>query len=241
MTTIPSASLPKLASASPTGYARSKLISERILENAVKVAGADATIFRIGQIIPSPSSGSQLWNPNEMIPLMVRSALTLGVLPDRPGGSAGDGLSWLDVDTLAKVMTDLGFSEGDGQLVYNLVHPRPCSWRQGFLPALRAAELSFEVVEWEEWLEKLAKSDIANNPSRKLLTFWESAARGKASGGELSFNTGAAEARSETLRNAGAMVDDRTVKNMVEAWKEVWSGNGGTVAEETTPTADNVL
>jgi thioester reductase-like protein len=168
----------EVTDASPTGYARSKLIAERMLEKAVVHDGARATVLRIGQIIPSPKSGSMLWNLHEMIPLMVRSALSTGVLPDNP--SVSDQCSWIDVDSLSRAILDIGgLTRGglekpeseESQLVYNLVHPRPFSWCHDFLPALKAAGLDFEAVERRTWLEKLRNSekDIEKNPSRKLL------------------------------------------------------------------------
>jgi nucleoside-diphosphate-sugar epimerase len=227
---IPEAPIKELTYASPTGYARSKLIAERILEKAVTVDGAHATILRIGQIIPSPKSGLMLWNPNEMIPLMVRSALSTGVLPDSPGGS--DGCSWIDVDSLSRAILDIG-GLGRGvlekpeneelQLVYNLVHPRPFSWRDDFLPSLKAAGLDFDAVNRQAWLEKLraSESDIKKNPSRKLLSFWE-AQFINGEGRETKFETKAAETRSEAMRKAAKVVDEEYVAKLLRAWRTVW-------------------
>jgi thioester reductase-like protein len=227
---IPEAPIKELTYASPTGYARSKLIAERILEKAVTVDGARATILRIGQIIPSPNSVSMLWNPKEMIPLMVRSVLSTGVLPDSPGGS--DRCSWIDVDSLSKAILDmgglgrrmLGKRENEKlQLVYNLVHPRPFSWKDDFLPAMKAAGLDFEVVSRQAWLEKLrgSESDIKKNPSRKLLSFWEGQYINE-EGRETIFETGAAEARSEAMRNMAKVFDEEYVARLLRSWKTFW-------------------
>ncbi len=199
-----------------------------MLEKGVTDGGARATVLRIGQIIPSPKSGSMLWNPNEMIPLMVRSALSTGVLPDNPG--LGDQCSWIDVDSLSRAILDIGgLSRGDlkkpeseeSQLVFNLVHPRPFSWRHDFLPALKAAGLDFEVVERQTWLEKLKNSekDITKNPSRKLLAFWKAQ---KSDGGVINFETTAAEDRSEAMQNMARVVDEEYVAKLLHAWRKVW-------------------
>ena len=225
---IPEIPINDVADASPTGYARSKLIAERMLEKAVAADGARATVLRIGQIIPSPKSGSMLWNPNEMIPLMVRSALSTGVLPDYSTGS--DRCSWIDVDSLSRAILDIGELPGGGsekpeseesQLVYNLVHPRPFSWRHDFLPALKAAGLDFEVVERQTWLEKLKNSekDIEKNPSRKLLAFWESQ---NIDGGKIIFETIAADSRGEAMQNMARVVDEEYVANLLHSWRTVW-------------------
>jgi len=212
---IPETPINDVGDASPTGYARSKLIAERMLEKAVAADGARATVLRIGQIIPSPKSGSMLWNPNEMIPLMVRSALSTGVLPDNSTGS--DRCSWIDVDSLSRAILDIGELPGGGsekpeseesQLVYNLVHPRPFSWRH-------------EVVERQTWLEKLKNSekDIEKNPSRKLLAFWESQ---NIDGGKIIFETIAAESRGEAMQNMARVVDEEYVANLLHSWRTVW-------------------
>jgi len=59
-------------------------------------------------------------------------------------------------------------------LVFNIVHPRVFSWKEDFLPKLKAAGLDFETVEWSIWLEKLkgSEKDTEKNPTRKLLGFW---------------------------------------------------------------------
>jgi thioester reductase-like protein len=219
-----------LTDATPTGYARSKLVAERILEKAVNVDGARATIVRIGQIIPSPTSGSMLWNPNEMIPLMIRSSLSTGVLPDSLGGA--DRCSWIDLDSLSRAILDIGGlsrasiehpESRQSQLVYNLVHPRPFSWKQDFLPALRRAGLEFKVVDRKTWIERLRGSerDIKKNPSRKLLSFWE-AQDANEGPREMNFETAAAEAQSEAMKRMGRVVDDEYVAKLLLAWRAVW-------------------
>jgi thioester reductase-like protein len=226
---IPETPINDVGDASPTGYARSKLIAERMLEKAVAYDGARATVLRIGQIIPSPKSGSMLWNQNEMIPLMVHSALSIGVLPNNP--SVNDQCSWIDVDSLSRAILDIGglgrgvpeqrVSE-ESQLVYNLVHPRPFSWRHDFLPALKVAGLDFEAVERQTWLEKLNNSekDIEKNPSRKLLTFWK--AQNIDEGGKVKFETIEAESRSEVMQNMARVVDEEYVAKLLHAWRTVW-------------------
>ncbi|KAE9366838.1 putative NRPS-like enzyme [Stipitochalara longipes BDJ] len=228
--TIPEIPIKELTYASPTGYARSKLVAERIIEKAVTVGGARATILRIGQIIPSPKSGSMLWNPNEMIPLMVHSGLSTGVLPDSPGG--GDRCSWIDVDTLSQAILDIGqldrasLGERDmvkPQFVFNLVHPTPFSWKEDFLPALKVAGLDFRVVDRRAWLERLKTSemDITKNPSRKLFSFWE-AQNMHGERREVRFETTAAEGQSPALRHVEKVVDAEYILNLLHAWRTVW-------------------
>ncbi|KAE8441859.1 hypothetical protein EG329_004214 [Mollisiaceae sp. DMI_Dod_QoI] len=213
--------------ASPTGYARSKLIGERMLETAAESYGADVNILRIGQIIPSTTKeeGSMLWNPNEMIPLMIRSALVTGALPDSVG--SGDHCSWIDLGTLSRCVLELGGLSGgeneEEQLVYNLVSPRPISWKGDFLPKLKEAGLEFEVVRKGEWLGKLKDSevDVEKNPSRKLLGFWE-AQENTAVDKKVNFETKEAERGSGTLRIMGKVVEGDYIKRLLKAWRDVW-------------------
>ena len=61
------------------GYTESKLVAEYIIQRAVEDSNASAHILRIGQVVGDTKSG--VWNDNEAIPMMIRSALTLGCLP----------------------------------------------------------------------------------------------------------------------------------------------------------------
>ncbi|CZR55073.1 related to nonribosomal peptide synthetase MxcG (component of the myxochelin iron transport regul [Phialocephala subalpina] len=230
---VPESPIPDLRHASPTGYARSKLIGEKIVENAVIRHGARATVLRIGQIVPSKEVGSGVWNVNEAIPLIVRSAAILGVLPNVLGPGGEDVCTWLEADVLARCIVELADVEGGPvageQVVYNLVNPSSFSWREEFLPALKAAGLKFDVLSWEDWLEKVeAEEDIEMNPSRKLLGFWSGKRRVGEQGTEgeiqreVKFETKEAVLKSKALRNAPRVVDGDLVGRLVEAWKEVW-------------------
>jgi hypothetical protein len=200
-----------------------------MVEAAVSSCNARATVLRVGQIVPSLTEGSQLWNPNESIPLMVRSALTTGLLPETMSAGGMDMCSWIPVDVLSKAILEIGFDslkEGEASsLVYNLVHPRTFSWGKDFLPALKDAGMVFGIVDYGTWLKKVrgSEEDVRKNPSRKLLEFWEEQARATGdTRGEVLFSTVEAERRSEALRNAKSFVENGIVKALVEAWREVW-------------------
>jgi thioester reductase-like protein len=225
---IPSARIPDLCHSSATGYARSKLIGERVVEAATKV-GANATILRIGQIIPARMVGSQLWNPSEAMPLMIRTVSTLGVLPDALNRKGADSCTWLEADTLARSMIELSgidqeISSVSGLKVYIVVNPRPFSWKLEMLPELRAGGLDFEVIEFGVWLGRLrAENDRQKNPSRKLLDFWEEQGDAEVGeSGEVTFETKQAEELSEALRRAKKVVDGDMVNKLVKAWQKVW-------------------
>jgi len=109
-----------------------------------------------------------------MIPLLVHSALSTVALLDSIGGS--DSCSWIDINTLSKTIIEIGdVAEFGGEVIGNILglHPRPMSWKWGFLPALKNAGLEFGVVSWEIWMEGLKDSErnVEKNPSRKLHGF----------------------------------------------------------------------
>ena len=69
----------ELSHAQNMGYARSKLVTERIIKAASEQTGMVARVLRIGQIIGDSEYG--IWNTTEAIPLMIQSAVTIGALP----------------------------------------------------------------------------------------------------------------------------------------------------------------
>lgn len=229
---IPEGPITNLSSASPTGYSQSKLIAERMIETARTSFGANASILRIGQIIPAASEGSQLWNASEMIPLIVRSAEATGVLPDSPAAGGGDRCAWIDSATLAGTILDIAGldcidsenGKDDSQLVYNLVSPDSISWKTAFLPALKKAGLQFEMVSWKPWLDQLRELKV-EDPSRKLLGFWDESGNvdsGSEKAGGIVFQTEGTKSRSKTFRESKSVVDDRYVARLLCAWREVW-------------------
>ena len=72
--TIAEKPVPELSHAHPMGYARSKLVAERIVQAAAEKTGMISKILRVGQIVGDTIHGR--WNPDEGIPLMIRSATT---------------------------------------------------------------------------------------------------------------------------------------------------------------------
>lgn len=76
---IPEQIIEDLGHALDMGYGPSKIMGEHIVAAAVEKAGAQASIMRIGQVVGDTRYG--MWNAREEFPLIVRSALTMGVLP----------------------------------------------------------------------------------------------------------------------------------------------------------------
>ncbi|KAL8799309.1 MAG: hypothetical protein Q9182_005984 [Xanthomendoza sp. 2 TL-2023] len=193
-TRIPETIIEDLDHASDMGYGQSKLVGEHMIAAAVNTSGARASVLRIGQVVGDTRFG--MWNDREALPSIVRSALTMGILPE-----LAIECEWLPVDVLAESVIELAGLEiyksdattgtrrtvvptkadhDDGglqpngttpkdknlntnpsrnpdqlNLVYNLRSPHTFSWTHSFLPALRAAGLSFTAVPTEVWLERL--------------------------------------------------------------------------------------
>jgi len=207
--------LGRLTDAQETGYARSKLVAERLCLHAQR-AGLDARVLRVGQIVGDTRRGQ--WNATEAIPLMIRSAISIGALP-----ALGDTLTWLPIDVVAKVMVEICHSQKRHD-VYHVVNPKSFNWTKDLLPMLRSAGLRFERVSPQEWLERLASSDPdpAVNPTIKLLDFFRTKYATPKSGPAVLFETKITEGVSESLKNVGAP-DAALIGKMVEYWiSEGW-------------------
>lgn len=174
---------------------------------------------------------------------MIRTAWTLGVLPEVMSADGADACTWIEVDVLAKSILEIaGISNPnspppssseeeeevgeetntDGQLnVFNLMNPRPFSWRRELLPKLKDAGLEFETVSWETWIRRVGEeTDTKKNPTRKLLDFWGGGGGGSRvaelektvehgnGNGDVLFDTNAAARNSPALARGG---DERVV------------------------------
>jgi thioester reductase-like protein len=207
--------LQHLTDAQQMGYARSKLVAERLCQQAER-AGLDARVLRVGQIVGDTRLGQ--WNATEAIPLMIRSALSIGALP-----ALDDTLTWLPIDVVAKAMVEVCHSPKRHD-VYHVVNPRSFNWTRDLLPMLRGAGLRFETVSAQEWLKKLTSSnpDPAVNPTIKLLDFFTTKYATPKTGPAVFYETRTTEAVSEALRNVGAP-DAALIGKMVEYWtSEAW-------------------
>jgi UDP-glucose 4-epimerase len=82
---IPEASLHVSESACGIGYADAKLVCEKILEEAAQLHATklEFSIVRCGQLAGSKITGA--WNTNEQIPMLVKTSLSLGIMPELRG------------------------------------------------------------------------------------------------------------------------------------------------------------
>lgn len=242
--TIPETQVWDLSHAQNMGYGRSKLVSERITNNAMKSAGLISRVLRIGQL--AGDTKEAIWNDTEAIALMIRSALpsSAGRLPD-----LDEMPSWLPVDRAAEVIEQLALDNcakcevREVDLAYHVLNPRTLSWREDLVPMLRSAMPKFEVVSKREWLNRLKASngDVRTNPSRKLIDFWEGkygqadetqpvvsadAEAGQAMKEEktsgLTFETRLTMQDSSILANVQDPVSDGLMRRIVDVWLKKW-------------------
>ena len=240
--------LSKLEQAQSMGYARSKLVAEKIIEEAARSTGMVAKVLRVGQIIGDTSHG--IWNTTEAIPLMIQSAVTMGCLPAlgevcspllttphfHPTNSFAQTPSWLPVDLVAASILDLcklsDTSNNDNRdlhdpsIVYHVQNPRTFHWTNDLLPALKHAGLEFDIVPQREWIRRLRESepDPAKNPTRKLLEFFAEKYDHDGLGREgLGFRTEKTELASPSLRGGVDVVGSGLMGKIVKEWLSVWT------------------
>ena len=230
--TIPETAIENLEHAQQTGYGRSKLVTEHIVRNAMRMTNMHARVLRIGQL--SGDTRGAIWNDTEAVALMIRSALTVKALPaldERP--------SWLPVDSCARAIADISMSsqpENDEGLVYHLVNPSTFDWKTGLLPVLKKYSKlpPFDVVSPSEWLRRLEESeqDPVKNPSIKLVDFWRSKygsseVHTKSSDDEstgLVFETYQTTRDCPSLGEVSDPVSEGLVERYVDVWAKGWAG-----------------
>ncbi|KAF9000304.1 hypothetical protein BDQ17DRAFT_1427303 [Cyathus striatus] len=201
------------------GYGESKYIAERILVNS----GLHATSVRMGQISGGLPNGA--WATSDWVPILIKSSLALGALPDAPGT-----ISWLPMDVVAQCILDMVFSSEALPIAVNLVHPRPLSWSRMFshirdelLGNLHIEQDSLPLIPFHDWICRLEERKGNMNgdklhklPAVKLLDFFRRMAHGNGnlvsngthsvgSQRTVTFATDKAQGFSSTLRELGEL------------------------------------
>lgn len=240
---IPETPLP-ITSALKMGYARSKLVGEKIISIARASVNARTYSLRIGQV----SGHSQLgrWNDSEAIPLMIRSALTLKALPVLNE----EVCSWVPVDKLARIIVEIsskklklrspengkdddGVEEDGDDTVYNITNPQAFTWTE-LLSALQTrtqrgkSGFTFIPIPFKTWLQLLRESEEGGeeniNPAVKLIDHYHAMYSGNNNTHTYKFRTDRAERDSETLRSGGELgiIRDGVLGRYVEDWLVRW-------------------
>ncbi|KAE9382778.1 hypothetical protein BT96DRAFT_1027517 [Gymnopus androsaceus JB14] len=117
-------------------------------------SGLNSSSFRIGQITGGRSNAA--WAMSDWLPMIIKSSLTLGMLPDANGV-----VSWAPIDALAEAILDVGFVE-EPPFAINLVHPRPVSWtsvmramQESLISAKHLSKDALPMVPFRKWAQAL--------------------------------------------------------------------------------------
>ncbi|KAF9072483.1 putative aminoadipate reductase [Rhodocollybia butyracea] len=159
------------------GYGESKYVTERILAKS----GLQATSFRIGQVTGATAPNGA-WATTDWIPIIVKSSLSLGILPDAYGV-----VSWMPMDAVRDALLDIGFSQEPAPIAVNVVHPKPISWtsvmqhlRVALLEAKGLPPDALPLVPYSEWVSTVeqyarnpTETDMQKMPALKLLDFYK--------------------------------------------------------------------
>ena len=203
----------------PIGYADSKLICERMLDETLHKHPDyfRPMVARLGQIAGSKITG--WWNPVEHLAQLVKSSQTLNMLPDLDGG-----LSWFSVNDIAATAGELLL--GDAETSYPIFHienPVRQPWKEMTRMLADALAIPHEnIVPYSEWLHNVRHfppSLAVENPASKLAEFFETEFLRMACGGMI-LDTKKTQECSQTLRNARA-VDNDLARLYVQGWKDM--------------------
>lgn len=198
-----------LKAAQSTGYAQSKLVAEHLCLRASKTTGITSKVLRIGQIAGDTTHG--IWNPNEAITMMLKSAATIGSLP-----MLDEWCSWLPVDAAAKTILDIAFKKETECGIFNVLNPRRFHWTWDLLISLRAMGVQFKAEDRHRWLEKLRSvPDPIKNPPYKLVDFFQAKYRADDPAAARIFVTEKTQALSSSLKHVTAL-DQRMLCRVVE-------------------------
>ncbi|KAG5649393.1 hypothetical protein H0H81_004129, partial [Sphagnurus paluster] len=187
------------------GYGEAKYVADRILAKS----GLHTTSLRVGQISGGQPKGA--WATSDWVPILVKSSVTLGILPQAKGV-----VSWLPVDGVAGSVLDITLGDKVPPPILNLVHPRPVEWNDvmaGIRTAIKEVlERDLEVVPFGDWvsaLEAHAKTATTETmdsiPALKLLDFF----RGLSRGNDVLINSGA---QSDEVGGLPSFAIDKTLE-----------------------------
>ena len=242
-TSVPESMFDSWNTSLSSGYAKSKLIAERLLALAAQ-SGVRSVIYRIGQIA-GPTTEQGEWNKHEWIPSVIASSKYLGKIPSSLGPM--DRIDWIPVNIVSQILLELlrtteaetnwpmgrtieskkvGESnrndEQTSPTVYHVTNPHTIEWSD-LLPCIHVHFPGLAVVPLSEWVKSLREStnhlqDLSQNPAAKLLSFFENLEK-KASEGVAPVSLGMANAmgRSRTLATMEPVNTD-WMKTWIQQW-----------------------
>ena len=173
------------------GYGQSKLVCERILDEASKRGGVNTAICRVGQIAGPILRGKQgEWVKQEWVPSMIASCKLLGKLPKTLG--LVDNIDWIPVDVLATIIMELlpiksnpsratNATVGNHAVVHHVANPKIITWNSIMPTVYQYFRGELSIVDFPEWCEALQRSFGADaehqtgeaNPAIKLWDYFD--------------------------------------------------------------------
>ncbi|KAJ8517288.1 hypothetical protein ONZ45_g5504 [Pleurotus djamor] len=166
-TNVPDAVIPDARVSLDIGYGEAKYVVERLLASS----GLNSCSVR------SPQLYLPEWPTSGWLPLVVKSSLALGQMPEFLGK-----VEWLPVDYAAKFTVDIALHRGDTlPQAVNIRHPHPVSfldvlgWIQEAISGYRGQKLALPLVSLASWLKTLRRSGIRTGD---VVSFLSSTSRG---------------------------------------------------------------
>ena len=126
----------------------------------------------MGQACGPNSTGA--WGITEWFPIMIKSSLTLGCLPEMHGVSGirpsllpvmsliafCKPVSWVPLNAIGQVYVDWVMSSQDIPFLVNVVHPHPTTWKT-ILQGIRAElDSNLDFVPLDKWISKLESHSV---------------------------------------------------------------------------------
>ncbi|KAL3265190.1 hypothetical protein ABHI18_000044 [Aspergillus niger] len=211
------ASVATQESATGLGFANGRIVCEKILELAAATYSdeLEIAIVRGGPIVGSRATG--IWITKEVVPVMLRSSLSLRKLPRLRGTS-----SWMPVDDAAAVFCDIplaastGTGLSDGECIRQA--------RSDLLDTVGPVLGLTRRIPFDKWLAAVVEAAETEGtthryPALKLKAFFARLFE-PAVCRHVILATGRPRACSLTLRQMQA-VEDKVVLKLVQHWKDI--------------------
>ncbi|CAF9923631.1 hypothetical protein IMSHALPRED_005976 [Imshaugia aleurites] len=103
---IPESIIDEFSLPQAMGYAESKYVAERMLDEAARVSGVSSAVCRVGQVA-GPTQGKGIWRTGEWFPSLIKSSVHLNCLPEDLGPM--ERVDWVPIDVLAGCIGELVF------------------------------------------------------------------------------------------------------------------------------------
>lgn len=139
------------------GYSESKLISEKILEQAVEKSGIKASIVRVGQVAGPAGDSQGTWSTTDWFPRIMMSARILRSLPDSLGMTST--VDWVPINTVSEVLLDIvkgAQTESFPKLnVFHIINPHGIHWKELVPGVANYLGKDVRIVSFGDWIEEL--------------------------------------------------------------------------------------